>query len=134
MKITTIISQHKTFILYGIFGFLTTVINFAVYSLCKSAGLSTAFSVIAAWLISVIFAYIFSRTIVFRSSKPVTIPNIFKEFTLFALCRVMSGVLDLAIMLIFADGIGFNHYIVKVASCCVVTVVNFIISKRIFSK
>lgn len=120
--------------MYGLFGIFTTAINFATYTVCNHAKLATAFCVIIAWLVSVFFAYVFSRTIVFHSTKGLAPANILKEFAAFALCRVASGVTDLIIMLIFADGAGLNHYAVKLASCGAVTVINYVISKKIFSK
>lgn len=128
------IKQHKEFILYGLFGIFTTAINFATYTVCNHARLATVFCVVIAWFVSVFFAYVFSRAIVFHSTKAITPANVLKEFTAFALCRVTSGAADLIIMLVFADGLGLNHYAVKLVSCGAVTVINYVISKKIFSK
>ena len=132
MKPKQFFKQNRTFILYGLFGFITTLINYAAYILCRGFSQSTAFCVIIAWLISVICAYIFSKTIVFKSKNTSSNANIPKEFVSFLLCRVTSAGIELIIMLVFADKMGYNHYVVKLAACCIVTVINFVISKRIF--
>ena len=132
--ITEKTKQHREIILYTAFGVCTTAINFGVYALCTSASIPTAPSVIIAWFVSVMCAYIFSRTVVFHSTKPITPKNVAKEFAAFALLRVISGGSDLAIMLIFVDMMGLNRYMIKLASSTAVAIINYIVSKLIFKK
>ena len=54
-----------------------------------------------------------------------------KEAGGFVTARVMSGVLDVAIMWVFADCIGFNDLVIKLLSNVVVVVFNYVASKLV---
>ena len=51
--------KYRSFIMYAIFGVLTTVVNIAVYFLSYNLiGMSNVISTVIAWIIAVAFAFI----------------------------------------------------------------------------
>lgn len=129
------IKKHKEIILYLIVGGLTTLVNIVAYAVFANAcNFSTVLSNILAWAISVIFAFVTNKLIVFESKSSKKSILIF-EIVTFTLARVFSGVLDTAIMYIFVDCLGFNstfeELTVKVISNIIVIIVNYILSKFI---
>ena len=126
--------KYKDLIPYGIFGVLTTVVNVLVYALCaKTFGLSTVVSTAIAWVAAVLFAYITNRKWVFHS-KATGAAAIVKEMVSFFVCRLLTGVLDIGIMKLFVDILGFNDVIVKVASNIIVIILNYVASKLVIFK
>ena len=68
MKLKEMMEKYKDIVPYAIFGILTTIINIVVYLffahiLKKEVMLST----LAAWFLSVLFAYVTNRKWVFHS-------------------------------------------------------------------
>ena len=68
-SIKEIFLKYKSIILYILFGILTTLVNIFVYFACSCLKFSTAASTLAAWIISVLFAYITNRKYVFGSKS-----------------------------------------------------------------
>lgn len=131
--------KYRELIMYGIFGVLTTIVNYAAYLLCMAAGeraavpyANTAASC-AAWVISVLFAYFTNRRWVFASKAEGFAPRA-KECASFFASRLFSGVIDLAIMYAAADVMGFDGRIVKLLSNVLVIIINYILSKFIVFK
>ena len=123
----------KQFILYGIFGVLTTIIDIAAYWLSRKMGVAIVPSTVIAWFTAVLFAYWSNRKYVFESTNTSLIAIIFEAIYFFA-CRIATGVFDVAFMYIFADVIGFNDVIVKVISNFVVVILNYVASKLFIFK
>lgn len=122
---------RKHYILYVISGIITTAVNFITYGICRHLGLSATLCVITSWFCAILFAFCYNLAVFSPkvSSAPIVI---IKKFGLFALGRAFSGIADLMIILIFAEKLKFNHYTVKLASCGVVMVMNYILSRMIF--
>jgi putative flippase GtrA len=129
------IKKHKEIILYLIVGGLTTVVNIASYFVFANVcGIPTVWSNILAWAVSVIFAFVTNKLIVFESrSKKAS--RLIYEIVTFFLARVFSGVLDTFVVWLFVDHLGFNsnieELIVKIASNVIVIIINYILSKLI---
>lgn len=71
--------KYKEVILYLIFGGLTTLINIIAYTVCAHIFyMDTVESTSAAWIISVIFAYVTNKIFVFES-KTNTLAMLVKE-------------------------------------------------------
>ena len=118
-------------ILYGIFGVLTTVINIFVYWLCTRVfSWPVVASTAIAWVIAFLFAYWSNRNFVFNSKNP----DILKEFTEFFACRIGTGILDVIVMYIFVDVLGFYDVFIKTASNILVVILNYIASKLFIFK
>ena len=123
----------KQLIAYGICGVLTTVINIFTYWLARKFEVSIASSAIIAWLVAVLFAYWSNRKFVFESTNT-SIIAIFFEAVYFFMCRIATGLLDIAIMYIFADVLGCHEVITKTVSNIIVIIVNYVASKLFIFK
>jgi putative flippase GtrA len=88
---------------------------------------------ILAWALAVFFAYVTNRTMVFHSSATGT-NEIMKEIVSFFACRLGTGVVDWAIMLIFVTILHFNDMIVKILANFIVIVLNYVLSKFVIFK
>ena len=119
--------------MYLVFGVLTTLINIVSYwFLAHPLGIGTMPSTVAAWVIAVLFAYVTNRKWVFASTAR-TRGEILRELVSFFACRVATGLMDVAIMCLFAELMGFNDVIVKAASNVLVIILNYVGSRFIFS-
>ena len=133
-KIKGLIVKHKDFILYGIFGVLTTFINIVAYWCCASLfNLPVVISTIIAWIIAVLFAYLTNRKFVFVSNAH-SFKEIIKEFISFIVCRLATGGIDVAIMYICVDLLCMNDIVIKIIANIIVILVNYIASKLIIFK
>ena len=131
-------------ILYVLFGGFTTVVNIVVYGLMYHS-FGNMVSTAAAWVLSVLFAYITNKLFVFES-RSFEAKVLLKEMVSFFMCRLATGLMDMAIMYIFVDldvlhlmhlqwkilgfTISFN-IIIKVLSNVLVIILNYIFSKLI---
>lgn len=128
------ILKYKEILLYVVFGVLTTAINYIAYIvLAHSLGINVAVSNGAAWLLSVIFAFITNKLYVFES-KSFKAPVFIKEFLSFVACRLFSGFLDMGIMIVFVNMLHLNDFIVKIGSNIVVVIINYVLSKLLIFK
>ncbi len=134
MDIRGLYNKYKDIIAYGIFGVLTTLVNIAVYWLmAHPLGFGTMSSTIIAWIAAVLFAYITNRKWVFRS-EAVGTGEIVKEIAAFFACRLATGVVDWACMLVFVDVLHMNDVLIKTAANVLVIILNYIASKLIIFK
>ena len=123
--------KYKEIIAYLFFGGLTTVVNIVVYFICTSVlDLNYLVANAISWVVSVAFAYVTNRTWVFES-KVKGFSAIMREITTFVGCRLLSGVMDMAIMFISVDMIGIQDSVAKFITQIVVVVLNYIFSKLI---
>ena len=121
-------------ILYGIFGALTTIINIVVYWLCtRILSCPVVPSTVIAWTVAVLFAYWSNRKFVFHSTVK-SHSGILKEATEFFSCRIATGILDVIIMYVFVDVLGFYDVIIKTTSNIIVIILNYIASKLFIFK
>ena len=123
----------KQLVAYGFFGVLTTLINIIAYWLVRKFDASITLSAFIAWLVAVFFAYWSNRKFVFESSNTSAVA-IFFEAVYFFMCRIATGLLDVAIMYIFADVLGFHEVITKTAANIIVIIINYIASKLFIFK
>lgn len=142
--ITFIKSMYKKFeeaINYLFFGFLAFLVNMLAYKAAAvvlgadndRVGLvlvATAF----AWVVAVLFAYWTNRTFVFKS-KIMDKEGIWKEFVTFVSARIVTGLMELAIMYLMVDLADVDDMISKFVCNVIVIVSNYIFSKLwIFKK
>ena len=128
------VEKHRDVLLYLFFGVLTTVVNYVVYLPCYNVlGLSGSVSNVIAWVGAVAFAYLTNKPFVFRSydwSAKTVIP----ELTKFVGCRIGSGALETAIILVTVDWLGWNGNAMKLLTSVLVVVLNYIGSKLLVFK
>jgi len=129
--IKNLIMKYKAFILYAVFGVLTTLVNVVSYYICaRILALNTVVSTVIAWLLAVIFAYVTNRKWVFESKENTT-KGIIREIVAFFSCRIATGVLDVVIMFVFVDLLAWNDVFIKLASNVLVILLNYAASKLI---
>lgn len=132
--IISLIKKHKSFIAYGIFGVLTTLVNIITYTICyNQLGISNTVSNVFAWILAVAFAYITNKIWVFES-KSWQLAVLKREITSFIGCRLATGIMDIVIMFICVDILEWNAMLMKVSSNILVIILNYIFSKLIIFK
>ena len=94
------------------------------------ATVATVPATCVAWALSVLFAYVTNRRWVFES-KENTRRGILREMGSFFLFRLLSGLMDVAIMYVCVDLLGWNSMIIKVLSNVLVIIVNYVASKLV---
>ena len=126
---------YKEMILYIFFGGCTTLVNMAAYALCYyPLGVSNLASTLIAWALGVAFAFVTNKLWVFES-KSMQRAVLLRELVSFVGCRAATGLLDVAIMYVCVDLLGWNGLLMKALSNIVVIILNFIASKLvIFTK
>lgn len=130
-KILDLIKKYEEIIRYLIIGVLTTFVSLIVYYICTLTFLNPDNALqlqsanIISWIISVVFAYITNRTFVFKSKSK----DIVKEVCSFTGSRVVTLLLDMAIMFIFVTTLKFNDKVFKLVSQVFVIIANYIFSK-----
>ncbi len=127
-KLLDICRRYREQILYVVFGAGTTLVNIASYWFLKQIGCATGAATALAWFFSVLFAYLTNKKFVFQS-QDWHLSTIFREGFSFFSCRVLTGLLDLGIMLLFVDVLHWPDLPVKVASNVIVIVLNYVASK-----
>ena len=128
-KIRGLCRQYRELLSYLVFGVLTTAVNYLSYLVISPFFTYTGVPTVIAWLLSVIFAYLTNRRFVFQSKARGK--AVLKEAGSFFTARVMSGVMDVSIMAVFADWVGFDDRVVKLASNVLVVIFNYIASKLV---
>lgn len=130
-KISEIYIKYKEFILYIVFGILTTVVSISSYYICSEIlNIHYLVSNIISWILSVIFAYFTNRVWVFES-KSKNLSDILKEMFTFVNCRLLSGVIDMATMFVLVEAININDMYAKVFTQFIVVILNYVLSKLI---
>lgn len=131
MNLKEIYLKYKEIINYLIFGVLTTLVSLITYYLLvftilnPNHALQLQIANIVSWIAGVTFAYITNRKYVFESSNQ----NQLQEATHFVLARIVTLILDMAIMGIGVTWLKFNDKILKLVSQILVIVLNYIFSK-----
>ena len=136
-KIKELYLKYKEIINYLVFGFLTTVVSLVVqYGLLFTIldaenGIELQIAVVAAWIISCLFAYITNRTWVFESKSK----KILKEMIKFFGARLITLGLQMLVMFVFVTLLKLNSDIWVIIWTLVAQVVviigNYILSKLI---
>lgn len=126
-----IIKKYKRIITYTIVGILTTLVSLISYFLLTNTFLNpnNAFQIqianIVAWILSVSFAYIMNRIMVFKSKNKKIKIEILKFYSL----RLFTLFLDMFFMLLFVSVLKYNDFISKAIVQFLILTGNYIISK-----
>lgn len=129
-----LLEKYWDVLTYLFFGVLTTIVNYLVYLPCYnllhwSAGLSN----VLAWIVAVAFAFLTNKPFVFKSHDW-SWKVVWSELTKFVGCRIGSGVLETAILLICVDWLSWNGNVWKLITAVLVIVLNYIGSKFLVFK
>ena len=123
--------KYKEIINYLIVGVLTTIVSLSTYYLLVFTILNPENSIqlqianIVSWIVSVAFAYVTNRKYVFESKEK----NKLKEAGMFFSARVLTLLLDMAIMFVGVTVLHLNDKIFKLISQVTITISNYLISK-----
>lgn len=119
--------KMRHYILYIVFGVLTTLVDFAVFYLLRkfipmmNENISNAISI----FLAIVFSYFTNREYVFKSQET----NQIKEFTKFFFGRMTSTLFNIVTFWILTTFTIINEMIIKVVISVVVLILNYIISK-----
>ncbi|MBO4369295.1 MAG: GtrA family protein [Desulfovibrio sp.] len=129
MTISFWVKKNRELIAYGIFGVLTTLINYIVYAIClELLHYSYLTSNTIAWIIAVLFAFITNKHYVFRSLNW-DFSTAFRECWQFVSARIFSLILESILLWICIDCFHINELITKIFTNALVILVNYLISK-----
>lgn len=132
--IRKLFTKYRSFMFYAIFGVLTTLVNLVAYHLYyNKAGMSNTLSNVIAWVLAVAFAYITNKIWVF-DSKSFRWKVLKREIPAFISCRLATGIMDLVIMYICVDVMGWHANLMKLMSNVLVIILNYVFSKLIIFK
>jgi len=135
-KIKDIYKKHEEIINYLIVGVLSTIVSFLSYYIAVITVLdpTNAFELqlanIFSWICAVTFSYITNRKYVFKSKNK----NKLKEVSSFVSSRIITLLMDMAIMFILVTLLLINDKVAKLIVQVVVTIMNYIFSKLIVFK
>lgn len=128
-----LIKKYREVISYLVFGVLTTVVNLISYRIFTMMNANLYISVVGAWVLSVIFAFVTNKIFVFES-KLWSMDVLGKELVLFLSARIASLGIDLAAMGVMVDLLHIQDMIAKLISNVIVVIVNYIFSKFLIFK
>ena len=126
-------ARYKEILLYILFGGVSTVVSIGSFILCETAlGLDVLIANGISWVLAVATAYATNRTWVFGSDARGK--ALWMEMGSFFSGRLLTLLMEEAILLIFVTWLGFPGVWVKVAAQIAVLVGNYFISKLIIFK
>ena len=126
--------KYKEYILYIIFGGLTTLISWISFYICTHPlNIGTVASNIISWILSVTFAYITNRKWVFESETS-DFGGIVKETVGFIAGRLLSMGIETVLLWITVDMYHFNNMLMKVVIGVLVVIINYFFSRLIAFK
>lgn len=132
-KLIDLFFKYKEVILYLFFGGYSTLVNIVTYGIgTRILEWDVVSANILAWVCSVIFAYLTNKFFVFES-KANDLNTLFKEVLSFFSARIVTLLLDVAIMK-FGIYFGINDLIMKVIANIFVIIANYIFSKLFIFK
>lgn len=128
-NIIKIYKKNEEAINYLFWGGATFVLGTGLfYVFANVMKLHTQIANVWSWIICVIFAYLTNRTFVFKS-KVKGLKNIIMEFKDFVAARVLTLVMENAILFVMIDLLTFHNMIAKIVGQVVVIVSNYFLSK-----
>ncbi|MGI6348326.1 MAG: GtrA family protein [Eubacteriales bacterium] len=124
-----LIIRYKEFILFGIVGGGTTIINMGSYFLfSRLLHVHYFTSNILAWIAGFAFAFLANKLWVFQSKS--FAKQIFtKELVSFFSARAATGILDMGILYLFVSIMGIPDLISKTMDVVIIAITNYFLSK-----
>ncbi len=133
-SISRFIEKNRWLVLYGVFGIGTIVVNMFIYGVCAMClNMSTFVSNVFAWFISVLFSYIVNHKWVFENVSH-DLYGVIRECISFIGCRVMTGIMDVLLMVFLVDFMFIHDMSAKILVNVVVIIVNLFACKHIVFK
>lgn len=121
--------KHKEVLLYLFFGGLAFLVSIgSFYILLKYTAMNELVANAVSWIITVTFAYITNRIWVFDAATE-NRKELLNQIWKFYSGRIVTLVIEEAILLIFITWLGLNSMVVKIVAQVIVIVLNYVISK-----
>lgn len=130
-KLSAFYKKHKELLHYLIVGGLTTVVSMVLFYgsvwtfLDGNDAVQLQIANVISWIGSVAFAYVTNRIFVFESKDPA----ILRELLAFVSSRLLTLLLDMAVMFLLATLLQVDYNFSKLIAMVLVTVGNYVISK-----
>lgn len=118
--------------LYIIVGVLTTLINFIVFNIALYLNINYKISNTVAFIFSIVFAYIANKIFVFKS-KTLGFMELLIEFIKFVSSRLLTYIFELGSLIVCVEKLCLGKNISKIIISIIVVILNYILSKTIFS-
>jgi putative flippase GtrA len=123
--------KHKEVLLYLFFGGIAFFLNIYLFALFYSTfGINELIANVICWIICVLFQFFTNRTWVF-DGKTDSAGGFIRQMASFFGGRVLTLVIEEAILAVFITWLGWNSMAVKLAAQIIVIVLNYVISKLI---
>lgn len=129
-KIKQLWNQYYEVLTYLIFGVLTTVINYIVFTILNAKGVNVSVNNCISWFISVLFAFVTNKIWVFKS-KTNGIGEYLIEAIKFFGSRVSTLIFELVFMFIFVQYLHYNALLFKLLAQVFIIILNYVLSKLI---
>lgn len=122
-------TRNKEVLLYLFFGGLTFLISVATYAYFSVVlDINELAANVLSWILSVVFAFATNKVWVFQS-KTDTVLTLIREVCSFFAGRIVTLLVEEAILFVFIIMLQWNSLEVKIAAQIVIIVLNYIISK-----
>lgn len=126
---------------YLIFGFLAFLVNMIAYWVSarlmhasQTTPIKVQIATAIAWVVAVIFAYWTNHSFVFKT-KLKDLNDFYREFGSFISARIVTYIMEIAIMYLLPVKLGMNDLVAKLVSNVIVIISNYFFSKLwIFKK
>ncbi len=118
---------------YIIFGVLTTLVDWVVYTICWKLGMDYRVSTAVSWCAAVLFAFVTNKLFVFQS-RSLSLNLLWKEFVSFVGCRAATGIFTMVAMIVMVDCLHLNEFLGKLVVSAISLVLNYIFSKLFIFK
>ncbi|MGM0217620.1 GtrA family protein [Enterococcus sp. AZ126] len=121
--------KYKEVISYLVFGVATTIVNIVIFFICKDVlEIDYKISNAIGWFLSVLFAFFTNKYFVFASSHE-DISSFVREMLLFYWYRILSFVVDMALMILMIEWMHISDFWAKMVTQVAVVVLNYFFSK-----
>lgn len=133
-KIINLLKKYREVIMYLIIGGCTTLVNWIVYTILISFGVSMTVCNGIAWFFAVIFAFFTNKIIVFKSKSKES-KTLIKEIITFFGSRILSGIIEIFLPeILFNAGFdmaifGIEGAVAKLSVSIIIIVMNYVLSK-----
>lgn len=133
-KIFALLKKYREILLYLIFGVLTTVVNYIAlwlfYDLLGIRVLDALGANTLAWVVSVAFAFVTNKGLVFES-RDTSPKTLIREILSFVAARLVSLGAESAVIYIGVNLLGCNLWLMKLLASVIVVISNYVFSKLV---
>lgn len=133
-KILELIKKYKELIVYGIFGVLTTIVDFGTYYVLTNViGAEENLSNVLSQITAIVFAFITNKIFVFEDRKNGFI-DVVMQFTKFFSMRLVSLLINSGLFWIMVEKLSVNDFVTKASVAVIVIILNYVFSKLFIFK